>query len=98
MARLIHAGDLHLGLRSRITDPETGLDTGMLSTGRCWRQACAIAAERDVDAVIVAGDTFNGRDPDRHALNAFRAGLDVLREASIPAVLIAGNHDGDGGA
>jgi DNA repair exonuclease SbcCD nuclease subunit len=93
---VLHTGDLHLGLRSRVTDPETGLDTGLLSTGRCWRQACMMAAERDADVVIVAGDGFNGRDPDRHAYNQFRGGLDVLREAAIPAVLIAGNHDGDG--
>jgi len=82
--RLLHIADLHLGLAGRTEDLR-----------RCWLHACEIAAEREVDVVIVAGDVFHGRDPDAQALTAFHSGLRVLGEnGDIPVLLIAGNHDG----
>ncbi len=81
--RLLHSADIHLGLAGRTEDLR-----------RCWLHACNIAAEREVDVVVVAGDVFHGRDPDAQALNAWHSGLRVLNENDIPALVIAGNHDG----
>jgi exonuclease SbcD len=81
--RILHVADLHFGLAGRHQD-----------IARCWDAACAIAVERGVDAVVVAGDVFHGRDPDAHALNLFFTGLAYLGSEGVPTLLIAGNHDG----
>lgn len=95
MTRILATGDLHLGLLSHSRpDPDTGLPSALLSAGRCWLQVCDIAEDRGVDVVLVAGDTFHGRDPDAVSLNLFEAGLRQLAGASIPVVVISGNHDG----
>jgi DNA repair protein SbcC/Rad50 len=85
--RILHVSDLHL-------DAPTYRRT-VNSTPGCWMRACEIAAEEAVDAIIVAGDVWHGRDPDRAALNAFQAGLDVAAAGRIPVLVIPGNHDGD---
>jgi len=97
MARLLHVADLHQGLTThgRI-DPTTGLNTALLSTARCWNAATELAVERGVDVLVVAGDAFNSRKPDNASLNLFDQGLNRVREANIPTVIINGNHDGDG--
>ncbi len=85
--RILHASDLHL---------DAPTYRGLVdSTPGCWRAVCTIAAERQVDALLVAGDAFDVRDPDRRTLNAFQSGLDIAREAGVPVVLLTGNHDGD---
>ncbi|MEX0755729.1 MAG: exonuclease SbcCD subunit D [Actinomycetota bacterium] len=90
--KILHVADLHLGMATHSRpDPVTGLPSRLLDVARCWRRACEIAAERCVDAVIVAGDIFHGPNPDAAALNLFAEGLREL--AGIPALLIAGNHD-----
>ncbi|MEX2439715.1 MAG: exonuclease SbcCD subunit D [Actinomycetota bacterium] len=90
--KILHVADLHLGMVTHSRpDPTTGLPSRLLDVARCWRRACEIAAERSVDAVIVAGDIFHGPNPDAAALNLFAEGLREL--AGIPALLIAGNHD-----
>ena len=57
-----------------------------------WHRAIEIAIERDVDAVIHAGDLFDSARPSPRALSEALDGIVRLRDAGIPMVAIAGNH------
>lgn len=94
--RLLHTGDLHLDLQTANSrpDPATGLPSRLLDTAKCWTFACEIAVERNVDAVLLAGDVFTNRNPSAAALTFFASGLRILEEHEIPVLAIPGNHDG----
>jgi exonuclease SbcD len=94
VTRLLHVADLHQGLETHSRpDPRTGIPSAVLDVAGCWLAACSIAAEREVDAVTVAGDVFHGPNPDAVSLFLFERGLRHLESAAIPVLLIAGNHD-----
>jgi DNA repair exonuclease SbcCD nuclease subunit len=46
-----------------------------------------------VDAVIIAGDVFDGEDKSLHAQFKFRNGLQRLSDQGIPSFIAHGNHD-----
>lgn len=85
--KLLHTADWHLGRylhgRSLIEDQAHVLD-----------QLVALARERAVDAVLVAGDVFDRSVPPAEAVALLD---DVLARlvvgCGIPVVMIAGNHD-----
>jgi DNA repair protein SbcD/Mre11 len=84
--RLIHTSDWHLGRRlkglDRTPEIEYQLDELFLA-----------AKILEVDAVLVAGDIFDGPSPPADAEKVAYRFFCQLREANIPAVIIAGNHD-----
>jgi len=80
---LVHSSDLHVD-DGRIAAQHDGDGTGGL------RAVLAYARDIKADLVLLAGDTF-----DNHMVTATtieRAGR-ALAEASIPVVLLPGNHD-----
>jgi DNA repair exonuclease SbcCD nuclease subunit len=80
---LVHSSDLHVD-DGRIAAQHDGDGTGGL------RAVLDYAHRVDADVVLLAGDTF-----DNHMVNAAtieRAGR-LLAEATIPVVLLPGNHD-----
>lgn len=94
MTRIIHTGDLHLGMETHSRpDPETGLPSRLLDFARCWRTVCETAIDVDADAVVIAGDLFHSPNPNAAALNLFDEGLRLLTGSRIPTVIIPGNHD-----
>ena len=56
-------------------------------------EVAAIAVDREVDAVLVAGDIFDSPAPQPEAEKLVYDFLARLVKEQIPAVLIAGNHD-----
>jgi DNA repair protein SbcD/Mre11 len=84
--RFMHTGDWHIGRtirgRSREDEFERALD-----------EVVSIAVDEKVDAVLIAGDLYDQRaitpDADRLVFDA----LLRLNGASIPVVVIPGNHD-----
>lgn len=84
--RFLHTGDWHVGkaLRGRSREGEFAavLD-----------EVVGIAVDQRVDALLVAGDVYEGRAPapeaDALVFDAFLR----LHEARIPVVVIPGNHD-----
>lgn len=92
--RIIHLADTHLGFRQfpgRL-DPERGLNQRECDVYDAWHRAIDIAIERDVDAVVHAGDLFDSPRPTMRAVSEALDGLGRLRDAGIPVVAIAGNH------
>jgi len=52
-----------------------------------------LAIRERVDAVIIAGDVFDGEDKSLHAQFKFRNGLQRLSDQGIPSFIAHGNHD-----
>ncbi|MGZ4130331.1 MAG: exonuclease SbcCD subunit D [Actinomycetota bacterium] len=84
--RFLHTGDWHIGKairgRSRIDEHAAVLD-----------EVVAIAVDRAVDAVLVAGDVYEHRAPSPDADAVVFDALLRLHDAGIRVVVIPGNHD-----
>src|SRR5687768_322329 len=91
LMRIIHTADWHIGqtLAGYARDHE---HRSVLA------QLAALVAEREADAVIVAGDVFDHQNPSGDAQRLFYDALVALRSArpSLTIVVTAGNHDAAG--
>ncbi|WMX48125.1 exonuclease SbcCD subunit D [Streptomyces roseicoloratus] len=84
--RLLHTSDWHLGRsfhRVGLLDAQAAFLDHLVATVR----------EREVDAVLVAGDVYDRAVPPLPAVELFDAALHRLAEAGVPTVMISGNHD-----
>ena len=85
--KFIHTADWHLGRlfhSIHLTDDQRFALQGLLQ----------VAEERDVDAVVVAGDIFDRAVPPTEAVDLLDDTLGTLAlDLQIPVVMIAGNHD-----
>ena len=84
--RFLHTADWHVGkpLRGR---------SRMDEYARALGQLAAIAVDRKVDAVLIAGDVFDSPAPPPEAEKLVYDFLARLVSERIGCVLIAGNHD-----
>ena len=84
--RFLHTADWHIGKplrgRSRMDEYAKALD-----------QVAAIAKDKEVDAVLMAGDVFDSPAPPPEAEKLVYNFLAKLVSDRIQCVLIAGNHD-----
>lgn len=87
--RILHTADWHIGQTlngwTREAEHRAFLD-----------HLCGVVQAEEVDALIVAGDVFDGINPSGDALRLLYAGLvGLLRcRPGLTVVLTAGNHDG----
>jgi DNA repair exonuclease SbcCD nuclease subunit len=93
--RFVHAADLHLdspfkGVRE--TEPRVA-DILQRATFEAYNRVIDLCVERCVDALLVAGDVFDGADRSLAAQIQFVRGLERLHEAGIRAFICHGNHD-----
>jgi DNA repair protein SbcD/Mre11 len=95
MIRFLHAADLHLDspLRGLALYEGCPVDQMRLATRRAFENLVDLALRESVQFVVIAGDVFDGDWPDYNTGLYFNAQLMRLRDASIPVVLISGNHD-----
>lgn len=84
--RLLHTSDWHLG---------RGLHrVPLLEAQReALEHLVAVAVEREVDAVLVAGDVYDRAVPPLSAVRLYDEVLHRLAEHGVTAVIISGNHD-----
>ncbi|MGC5005885.1 MULTISPECIES: exonuclease SbcCD subunit D [unclassified Streptomyces] len=84
--RILHTSDWHLG-RSfhRASLLEAQAD--------CLDHLVATVREREVDAVVVAGDVYDRAVPPLSAVELFDRALHRLAAVGVPTVMISGNHD-----
>lgn len=93
--RFIHCSDLH------IDSPFKGFSAINPDWAERLRQAplqsflniVDLAVREQVDAVIIAGDVFDGEDKSLQAQFKFRSGLQTLSDHNIPSFIAHGNHD-----
>jgi exonuclease SbcD len=84
--RFLHTSDWHLGRsfhRVSLLDAQAAFLDQLVATVR----------ERDVDAVLVAGDVYDRAVPPLAAVELFDRALHRLAAAGVPTVMISGNHD-----
>jgi len=93
--RFIHCSDLH------IDSPFKGLGSVQPqlaerlrgSTFQAFHNIVDLAVREKVDAVVIAGDVYDGGDKSLQAQLKFRRGLIELGDAGIPSFIVHGNHD-----
>jgi len=98
MARFhfLHAADLHLDstfLGLRTATPDHVAQALEAATFSAFGRLVALAIERQVSFVVVAGDVYDGEDRSLRAQLRFRDGLKRLSEAGIESFVVFGNHD-----
>ncbi|MET7617139.1 exonuclease SbcCD subunit D [Streptomyces sp. NPDC005408] len=84
--RFLHTSDWHLGRsfhRVSMLDAQAAFLDHVVATVR----------DRDVDAVLVAGDVYDRAVPPLAAVELFDRALHRLAAVGVPTVMISGNHD-----
>ncbi|HYN84449.1 MAG TPA: exonuclease SbcCD subunit D [Pyrinomonadaceae bacterium] len=88
MIKFLHISDVHLGCR------RYNLEERTRDFFRAWYEVITRhAVPNKVDFVLIAGDFFDRRQIDPQTMNHAIAGLQILKDAEIPVVVIEGNHD-----
>lgn len=84
--RFMHLADLHIGKRVN--------EFSMLEDQRyILEQVLALAHDRKVDGVLIAGDIYDKAIPPVEAVSLFDTFLTRLSECHLPVYMINGNHD-----
>ncbi len=94
--RFVHAADLHLdspfkGLR--VAAPEQVADTLYNATFKAYENIVDLCIGERADALLVAGDIYDGADRSLRAQRRFVEGLERLHAAGIRSFVCHGNHD-----
>ena len=94
--RFIHAADLHLdspftGIRAAA--PENVATALYSATFDSYRNIIDLCISERADALLVAGDVYDGADRSLRAQRAFIDGLRSLDAAGIRSFVCHGNHD-----
>lgn len=86
--KFLHIGDLHLGKKLN--------DVNLLEDQiYVLNQIVEIAKDKQVDAVLIAGDIYDKSNPSSFAMSAFNDFLTSLVNLNIKVFIISGNHDSD---
>lgn len=93
--KIVHLADTHLGYHafSSKLDPDRNINQRECDVYTTWHEAVDKAIELAPDALIHAGDLFDSSRPAPRALAEALDGFARLREANIPVIVIAGNHE-----
>lgn len=91
MIRVLHTGDWHIGQTLRGFSREA-------EHAAVFARLEAIVTEREIDALVVAGDVFDGQNPSGESQARFYALMARLHAArpAMTIVITAGNHDAAG--
>ena len=94
--RFVHAADLHLdspfrGIRAQA--PENVAQTLHRATFDAFENIINLCIREQVDALLVAGDVYDGADRSLRAQLKFVDGLKQLDSAGIRSFICHGNHD-----
>lgn len=95
MVRILASADIHLGSPIRsvaLRNQELGERLRQASRD-AFIKIVDLAISENVDALVLAGDIFDNDQPDLRARAFLITQLSRAAEASVPTVLIRGNHD-----
>ena len=92
--KIVHFADTHIGIETYGTiDPATGLSTRVLDVLKALDQVIDYATNNGIDLVLFCGDAYKNREPSQTHQREFARRIGRLSAASIPTVLVVGNHD-----
>ena len=89
--RILCTADIHVGRTSRC-DGEIAGESSALAA---WERIVQKAIEGKAQAVLIAGDLYDSLPAQYETRTRVRRAFERLRDAGIPAVAVAGNHDYD---
>lgn len=91
---LLHFADTHVGMENygRL-DTETGLHSRLHDFAKSLTFIVDTALERDVDAVLFAGDAYKIATPTPTHEGKFAEQMKRFADAKIPVIMVTGNHD-----
>ncbi len=94
--RFVHTADLHLdspfkGMRS--SAPENVGNALYAATFKAYEHIIDLCISERVDALLIAGDIYDGADRSLRAQRSFIEGLERLHDAGIRSFVCHGNHD-----
>jgi DNA repair protein SbcD/Mre11 len=95
MFKFLHAADIHLDSPLRGLQRYEGapVDEIRQASRRALENLVQLAVEQPVAFVLIAGDLYDGDWKDHRTGLYFVSQMVRLREAGIPVIVIAGNHD-----
>lgn len=93
MTTLLAIGDIHLGRIPAALHPDLVDQAGQLGPEVAWSRAVTEAINREVDAVLLAGDVVERSRDLLVAYGDLKSGIEKLATAGIPVLAVAGNHD-----
>ncbi|MBN1480271.1 exonuclease SbcCD subunit D [candidate division KSB1 bacterium] len=92
--KLLHFSDTHLGFSEYFKiDPDTGLNQREQDFYTAWQQVITAIFQHKPDVVVHAGDLFHTPRPNNRAIRIALESIQKLSDASIPLVIVAGNHE-----
>ncbi len=93
--KFVHAADLHIDSPLRGLDKYEGAPAARLraATRRALENLVALCIDERAAFLLLAGDVFDGGWKDFSTGLFFASQMTRLREASIPVVIVRGNHD-----
>jgi DNA repair exonuclease SbcCD nuclease subunit len=90
--KIVHVSDTHLGFRQLHRVNDAGRNEREQDVYDAFERAISKIVELAPAVAIHSGDLFDSYHPSSAALGVALDGLERLREAGIPIVVIAGNH------
>ena len=95
--RFVHTADLHLDspLKSLALRDAALAERIDGATRTALRRTVDLCIEERVDALLIAGDLYDGDQKSMHTAAALTAEMRRLGDAGIPVFLIRGNHDAE---
>jgi DNA repair protein SbcD/Mre11 len=95
--RVVHAADLHIDSQldgiSGLLAGEADADLIAMSTRSAFANLVGWAIDEQCDAMVLAGDVFDGQWKSVATRRVFMQGLADLHDAGIPVLMASGNHD-----
>lgn len=92
--KIIHTGDLHLGIENYgKQDPSTLSNSRVLDFLRSLDYLILETISKKADLLLITGDIYHMREPNIYVQNEFSKRLIRLADQNIPVVMLIGNHD-----
>ena len=92
MAKFLCTADVHIGRSSSMGG---GVDSAAHQALTVWERIVDMAIAEGADAILLAGDFYDSVSAQYESRNHIRSSLEKLKDAGIPLVAVAGNHDCD---
>ena len=86
--KLLHLADLHIGKNENgfsMLDDQQFILEKIIETAR----------KKKVDAILLAGDIYDRKDPTEDAVNLFDRFINTVHRSGMKLLAISGNHDSD---
>ena len=93
--RFVHTADLHLDspLKSLATRDPSLAHAVRTASRTALTRTVDLCVDEAVDALVIAGDLYDGDQRSMHTAAALTREMRRLHEAGVPAYVVRGNHD-----